>query len=516
MQYLYLRSKLKGLRRSTTKNIIQHMRKIVILVLVSLSVFTCYAKVDQSNIYSNVETRQKPEKTQTSWFKLKTKNFYNWSSFKTIDGGTFVSRDVEYPMEHLGKNDSNIILFNYEHEQIRDIQSFALSNHEVTNHEYRMFVNWVKDYTAKSILSKVDENYLIPGTNKVKRNTTIDWENPVIRDSLFFEPYLSFDSTWNFNPWMLTYVLDTPIHIYPDTLVWMTDFYASFNGPMSKRYFWHPAYNDYPVVGVSWFQAKAYCSWLTYRLAEEIYQSTYGYKYEGYLEENDSLFYALVSKYQIPQFHLPTAQEMEWAMLSGMSNKNENPKKMLMKDMSVEHWIFLSMTEWANNFGEIIDETGLILKTYMSDGFLYPCNVKEYKPDANGIYNLHGNVAEWTESGINSINTLGIELSDDTSTAVRKIWNSYDTTITKRFVTIPKWFSGESLLYSVHHNLNLINQVSNGKIVKGGSWVQGLRYMLPHTCELYSPSEHHSFIGFRVSAVNNPFNGKRIRYRYQD
>ena len=51
--------------------------------------------------------------------------------------------------------------------------------------------------------------------------------------------------------------------IYPDTTVWIRDFEYSYNEPMHNDYFWHDAYSEYPVVGVNWQQAKAFCHWRT-------------------------------------------------------------------------------------------------------------------------------------------------------------------------------------------------------------------------------------------------------------
>jgi len=51
--------------------------------------------------------------------------------------------------------------------------------------------------------------------------------------------------------------------VYPDTTVWIKDFAYSYNEPMHNDYFWHQAYGEYPVVGVNWKQAKAFCAWRT-------------------------------------------------------------------------------------------------------------------------------------------------------------------------------------------------------------------------------------------------------------
>jgi len=56
----------------------------------------------------------------------------------------------------------------------------------------------------------------------------------------------------------------------PDTLVWRRP--LSYNDPYVYNYLRHPAYQDYPVVGVSWNQANDYCQWRTDRSNEYILQ----------------------------------------------------------------------------------------------------------------------------------------------------------------------------------------------------------------------------------------------------
>jgi formylglycine-generating enzyme len=60
------------------------------------------------------------------------------------------------------------------------------------------------------------------------------------------------------------------VNIYPDTLAWIRDFTYSFNEPWATLYYWHPGYDDYPVVGVSWIQARAFSVWRTNFMNEHL------------------------------------------------------------------------------------------------------------------------------------------------------------------------------------------------------------------------------------------------------
>ena len=53
------------------------------------------------------------------------------------------------------------------------------------------------------------------------------------------------------------------VNVYPDTTCWVNDFENAYNEPYVRMYFSHGGYSEYPVVGVSWEQANAFCNWRT-------------------------------------------------------------------------------------------------------------------------------------------------------------------------------------------------------------------------------------------------------------
>lgn len=153
--------------------------------------------------------------------------------------------------------------------------------------------------------------------------------------------------------------------IYPNTQVWISDFMMSYNEPMRDYYFVHPAYNNYPVVGVSYLQATLYCQW---------YSDAYGQKEK--------------EEYQIV-YRLP--MELEWeraaSVVAEKRSKKSSGSPVNNNFMRNSKGAYISnFRPSANNFGQ--------------DGAMYPAPVQSYYTNDAGCYNMQGNVAEWTSTEI--------------------------------------------------------------------------------------------------------------------
>ncbi len=151
------------------------------------------------------------------------------------------------------------------------------------------------------------------------------------------------------------------INVYPDTLVWIHDFTYSFNEPMHDKYFWHPAYDDYPVVGVNWRQARAFANWRS-KYRRDFLNS------QNELPEND--------------FRLPTEAEWEYAARGGEE---------------------LTTYPWGGPYAT--NSAGCYLANFkprrgnlVADGGFYPVKVTAYSPNGYNLYCMSGNVSEWTST----------------------------------------------------------------------------------------------------------------------
>ena len=155
------------------------------------------------------------------------------------------------------------------------------------------------------------------------------------------------------------FIIKDIINVYPDTLAWIHDFTYSFNEPMTNMYFWHPAFDDYPVVGVTWRQARAFTIWRTQLLNN---------------------FLAATGGNFVQDFRLPTEAEWEYAARGGL-------------DQSPFPW---GGPYIRNARGCFLGNFKPMRGSYVDDGGLHTVKVESYHPNDYGLYCMAGNVSEWT------------------------------------------------------------------------------------------------------------------------
>lgn len=157
------------------------------------------------------------------------------------------------------------------------------------------------------------------------------------------------------------FIIREVINVYPDTLCWVHDFTYSFNDPMTNMYFWHPAYDDYPVVGITWQQAKAFNVWRT-----QLKNSWMQHIGETFVND----------------YRLPTEAEWEYAARGDL-------------DLSPYPW---GGPYIRNRRGCFLGNFKPMRGRYMEDGGFHTVKVTSYHPNDYGLYCMAGNVAEWTST----------------------------------------------------------------------------------------------------------------------
>lgn len=350
---------------------------------------------------------------------------------------------------HVGVGDEDISKTYLARSKSISIMGFYMDDTEITNNEYRQFVYWVRDSIAHTLSDHFIEDE--------EGNERIDWDMDLVWDDEFLDEMYyqgndrfagkkelnvsKFVYNYEWMDWSAaaadrgqsprnTFIKRDKVNIYPDTMVWIRDFTYSYNEPYTRNYFWHPAFDDYPVVGVNWKMAVAFCYWRT-----KLW-NTYRATRRGEVNTED--------------FRLPTEYEWEYAARGG----NE-----------------LAPYPWGGMY--LRNAKGCLLANfkpgrgnYPEDGGLYTVKADAYFPNDYGLYNMAGNVAEWTITAYDeNANAFYHDLNPD----LRYDADDNDPPSMKR------------------------------KVVRGGSWKDVGYYLQTSTRTYEFQDSTKSFIGFRCA-----------------
>jgi formylglycine-generating enzyme required for sulfatase activity len=160
---------------------------------------------------------------------------------------------------------------------------FYFKKTEVTNKEYKEFVNWVLDSILRQLLAENGfEKYILKrnedGEIILNKKEKIDYKDSSIC-KIINKIYLTEEERYykrkEIDSRHILYKYKNGsnteiIYVYPDTLCWIKDFTYSTFDYYTNLYFWHPAYDNYPVVGVNQHQANAFLIWKTSQMQKEI------------------------------------------------------------------------------------------------------------------------------------------------------------------------------------------------------------------------------------------------------
>ncbi len=409
-----------------------------------------------------------------------------------VPGGSFT----------MGKQDENLVGTLNAPTRTVTVIPFFMDETEITNSEYKSFVYWVRDSIVRTRLAQqadlvasgaipnedgtsseptggiqdyayasVDtanatpyDKYMLENYYNIEALRALDWSKEIIwekseypdvdyvevMDSLHIKMEESVDGLRTFKTKILKYkyswinkgaaikkggdkkdfIKKEILYIYPDTTVWVKDFNYSYNDPMHQDYFYHQAYGDYPVVGVNWNQARAFCNWRTK-------------KKNDYLRN-------IKNPTSVPSFRLPTEAEWEFAARGGL-------------EFAKYPW---GGPSTLTDRGCFLANFKPVRGNYAVDGALYTMEAESFNANDYGLYNMAGNVSEWTNTAYNS--------------------SSY--------------YMGSTM------NPNVEDLKNKKKIIRGGSW-KDVAYFLEVSSRDYEYADTaRSYIGFRT--VQN-FIGKK-------
>lgn len=344
---------------------------------------------------------------------------------------------------HVGQSSNDIFSRANNRSTSITIDGFFMDDTQITNNEYRQFVNWVRDSIAHVYLDHFTEDEY--GNSKIDWSYEIDYSDEELNGMFFRDNEVLFGKR-EMDKSKLIYkykwmdlkkaalnpdiprsqlISEESTAIYPDTLVWIRDFAYSYNEPFARNYFWHPAFDDYPVVGVNWNMAKAFTYWRTHI-------------WNAYMKDQPNT----------ENFRLPTEWEFEYAARGG-------------HDMMPYPW---GGYYTRNSKGCLLANFKPGRGDYREDGAAKTINAYAYDPNDYGLYNMAGNVSEWT---ITSFQENAYEFMHDMNPDIKYTAKADDNEAYKR------------------------------KVIRGGSWKDIAYYIQNGTRSWEYQDTAKSYIGFR-------------------
>jgi gliding motility-associated lipoprotein GldJ len=264
---------------------------------------------------------------------------------------------------------------------------------------------------------------------QVEQDVMFDWNNTPRRvtvSSFYMDETEVRNVDYREYLYWLTKVFASMPQVYrnalPDTLVWRDP--MAYNEPYVEYYFRHPAYNEYPVVGVDWLQANDYCSWRTDRVNEALLvnEGVLNWNPQQVNEDNFNTDAYLAGQYEgsvnekktdlmgnarnvsvedgilLPKYRLPTEAEWEYAAYGYIGNSEDER----VYERKIYPWNGHSLRNASK------EDRGQMHANYMrgrgdnmgtagalNDNADVTAPVKKYWPNDYGLYNMAGNVSEW-------------------------------------------------------------------------------------------------------------------------
>ncbi|TAE73700.1 MAG: gliding motility lipoprotein GldJ [Bacteroidetes bacterium] len=297
--------------------------------------------------------------------------------------------------------------------------------------------------------------------------------------------------------------------LLPDTTVWASE--LAFNDSYVANYLRYPGFRFFPVVGISWTQAKEFCKWRTMIVNENLAIAA---QKEGKIESLPNFAAGekvpLESGFVVPDYRLPTEAEWEYAAkaLIGTQYNDENQTNGRIYPWD-GHAVRNPYDTKKYEMGHMLanfkrgrgDYAGIAGK--LNDGALITEYIFSYPPNDNGLYNMGGNVSEWVDDvyrplafrDVDDLNPYRRQRLDST-----KLRSDTSKTVYQDPARPTAATNGKNPYNPEANKPNSLID-DNSRVYKGGSWKDLAYWCSPGTRRFLDKEAKTSFLGFRCAMI---------------